>query len=318
MNSIGRWLSVALVAWSASAAAQEIQLFENDNYSGRRFASNGSVQDLDSTGFNDRASSVLIRAGQWQLCSDAYYRGRCATLGPGNYPSLRSQGLNRSVSSIREVGWTGGGGVPGGGGGFVGGSVTLYEGTGLSGRSITVNQPMPNLDGTGFNDRAQSAVVSAGTWQLCVDADFQSTCEVFRPGQYGDLAGVSGRVSSMRPIGGGGQGGGGQGGGWSGGGWGGNTRVVLYESPNFGGRSMTVTNDVVPNLAGSGFNDRASSIRVERGYWMFCSDADFQGQCRTFGPGDYPNLPPGFSNQISSGRRISNDYPYNAAPRWQN
>jgi uncharacterized protein len=48
----------------------------------------------------------------------------------------------------------------------------------------------------------------------------------------------------------------------------------------------------------------------------FCSDAEFRGTCRTFGPGDYPNLPAGLNNQIPSGRRISNDYPYNTSPNW--
>ena len=38
---------------------------------------------------------------------------------------------------------------------------------------------------------------------------------------------------------------------------------------------------------------------------------------RTFGPGDYPTLS-WFSNRISSGRRISNEYPYNSAPQWRN
>jgi len=70
------------------------------------------------------------------------------------------------------------------------------------------------------------------------------------------------------------------------------------------------------NFDGNSFNDRASSLRVERGYWMFCSDAGFRGTCRTFGPGDYPNLPPGLDNRISSGRRIHNEYPYNSSPNW--
>ena len=50
---------------------------------------------------------------------------------------------------------------------------------------------------------------------------------------------------------------------------------------------------------------------------MFCSDANFEGECRTFGPGDYPQLG-WLSNRISLGRRISNDYPYNAPPQWRN
>ena len=70
------------------------------------------------------------------------------------------------------------------------------------------------------------------------------------------------------------------------------------------------------NLDPTGFNDRASSLRVESGYWIFCSDSDFRGDCRTFGPGDYASLP-GMNNVISSGRQISNDYPYGEKPNWQ-
>ena len=57
-------------------------------------------------------------------------------------------------------------------------------------------------------------------------------------------------------------------------------------------------------------------MRVERGYWMFCTDANFEGECRTFGPGDYPSLPGGMGNRISSGRKVNDEYPYNQPPRW--
>jgi len=70
------------------------------------------------------------------------------------------------------------------------------------------------------------------------------------------------------------------------------------------------------NLDPTGFNDRASSLRVESGYWIFCSDSEFRGDCRTFGPGDYASLP-GMNNVISSGRQISNEYPYGEKPNWQ-
>jgi hypothetical protein len=92
-------------------------------------------------------------------------------------------------------------------------------------------------------------------------------------------------------------------------------RATLYEGSNLSGRSFPV-NDAMPNLGRTGFNDRASSLRVESGYWIFCSDSDFRGECRTFGPGEYASLP-GLNNVISSGRRISNDYPYGDRPNWQ-
>ena len=73
---------------------------------------------------------------------------------------------------------------------------------------------------------------------------------------------------------------------------------------------------MVRNLDRTSFNDRAASLRVERGYWIFCSDANFEGDCRTFGPGDYPNLPGELNRRISSGRMISERYPYSAPPAW--
>jgi hypothetical protein len=93
-------------------------------------------------------------------------------------------------------------------------------------------------------------------------------------------------------------------------------RVVLYEAPNFNGRSLAIAGDFVGNLADRGFGNRASSMRVERGYWMFCSEPGFNGECRTFGPGDYPSLPWALDNRISSGRRIANEYPYGEEPVW--
>ena len=90
--------------------------------------------------------------------------------------------------------------------------------------------------------------------------------------------------------------------------------IILYEYDSFGGRSFVA--EVLANLNGTGFNDRASSLRIEGGYWLFCSDRNFHGDCLTFGPGDYPTLPRSLNNRISSGRRIHDQYPYSQSPTW--
>jgi hypothetical protein len=227
------------------------------------------------------------------------------TLGPGQYANLGSIGLAYAISSAREMsGWPGGGG--GGSGG--GGRVVLYESHAFYGRTFDVNGIVANFDGTGFNDRAQSMVVNDGTWELCVDANFGGHCQAFGPGRYANLGALGGQLSSIRPVAGGGGGGGD---------WGGGSRAILFEGPNFSGRTFVIGGQVVANLDGTGFNDRATSLRVEGGYWVFCSDAQFGGECQTFGPGDYPALPPGLNNRISSGRRVSGTYPYNSSPNWQ-
>ena len=93
--------------------------------------------------------------------------------------------------------------------------------------------------------------------------------------------------------------------------------ATLYEGHDFQGRQFPMTREVMNNLDRTGFNDRAGSLRVTSGYWVFCSDANFQGDCRTFGPGEYPNLERELDRRISSGRLISNAYPYSGQPQWE-
>ena len=292
-----------LLACAGIASAQDIVLFNGPEFNGRRFTADHTVANLAEEGFNDRASSVIVNRGAWQVCTDAYFRGRCATLQRGEYPDLAQVGLGNQISSARELGIVP---SPGPGGGRPA-AVTLYEDFGFRGTSLNVEQTLPNLSRSDFNDRARSLIVHEGTWELCRDDGFRGGCQTFGPGRYADLGALDGASSSIRPIA---AGGGGDGG------WGRGARVILYEAPGFGGRRMAIDETYLPNLASTGFNDRASSIRVERGYGMFCSDHDFRGTCRTFGPGDYAQLPPGLNDRISSGRRISEDYPYNASPRW--
>ena len=80
--------------------------------------------------------------------------------------------------------------------------VTFYEHEGFHGRTFTADGPIRNLDHTGFNDRAASAVVENGRWEACEDAYFQGRCVVLRPGQYGSLGpmGLNHKISSIRPV----------------------------------------------------------------------------------------------------------------------
>lgn len=93
--------------------------------------------------------------------------------------------------------------------------------------------------------------------------------------------------------------------------------AVLYSNTDFRGDRYVIQGNYMRDLANTGFNDRAQSVHVDSGYWIFCSDAEFRGECRTFGPGDYRQLPRALDNRISSGRRISERYPYNGRPNWE-
>jgi hypothetical protein len=196
-------------------------------------------------------------------------------------------------------------------------SITFYENDNYGGRQFTADRPVTNFERNGFNDRVRSAVVHDGRWEICVDADFGGSCGVLAPGAYPSLGAYAGRVSSVRPVDD--RQAGTEGRNYDNRpdyrGRGREAQATLYERPNLSGRSYPI-NEPMQNLGRTGFNDRASSLHVESGYWIFCTDADFRGECRTFGPGDYASLP-GMNNAISSGRRISNDYPYRDRPNWQ-
>ena len=199
--------------------------------------------------------------------------------------------------------------------------ITFFEGDNYGGRQFSAEGPVTNFDRNGFNDRAHSAVVHDGRWEICVDADFNGGCSVLAPGAYPNLGAYAGRISSVRPMDGryssnldaryssssGNR--------YEDRGRDRQARATLYEGPNLSGRSFPIY-DTMPNLNTTGFNDRASSLHVESGYWIFCSDSEFRGECRTFGPGDYASLP-GMNNVISSGRQIASEYPYNDKPNWQ-
>ena len=88
---------------AAAGAKADLALYQDEDFRGRSMVVGQVVRNLTDEGFNDRVSSVMIRSGNWLLCTDADFKGQCITLGPGRYPSLRPMGLNDSVSSVREV-----------------------------------------------------------------------------------------------------------------------------------------------------------------------------------------------------------------------
>jgi uncharacterized protein YcfJ len=80
--------------------------------------------------------------------------------------------------------------------------VTFYERDGLRGRSFDADQPIQNFDRYGFNDRAASADVRGGRWEVCENARFEGRCVVLQPGRYNDLStiGLKFQISSVRPL----------------------------------------------------------------------------------------------------------------------
>ena len=97
-------LGVAALGFATQAAAQ-ITFYEGEGFRGRVFTTDKQVWNFERIGFNDRASSVVVTRGRWEVCEDAGFRGRCTILSPGNYPSLAPLGFNNRISSARPIEW---------------------------------------------------------------------------------------------------------------------------------------------------------------------------------------------------------------------
>ena len=276
-----------------AASAGEMTLYSRPGFDGREVTLRDTTPDLVGLGFNDRASSVVVRGGRWEVCVDADFRGGCKVLEPGEYPTL--EGFNDRISSAREVGRpTGGGGRWHDGHGRRG-MLELFTQAGLGGNSTRLVRDTEDFERIGFNDRTLSIAVEEGTWQLCVDADYRGGCRLFGPGRYPDLGReLGGRVSSARLV---------------------DQRaeqppprqddrapVLLFAEGDLRGRPLGVQRDE-SDLVPLGFNDKAASIIVNEGRWEFCMHANFGGRCVVYGPGRYPRLD-GMNQQISSVRRV--------------
>ena len=293
-------LACGLAATATAARAAEITLYEHANYAGQQLTLRGWTREIASTGFNDRASSIVVVSGRWELCTDADFRGTCAVFTRGEYPVIDTR-LNDRISSAREVGSYAD--RRGSYNDYGRGAIQLFDEPGLRGRSLRLDADATSLGRSGFNDRAASVEVTQGTWELCADDDFRGDCRTYAPGRYADLGyGMSRQVSSARLLRSAGEapafvspglpppppdqfG-----------------RAVLFSERGLRGTSLAIAGPV-PDLDRSNFNDRTASMIIESGMWIACRDSFFRGECRSFAPGRYDNLNDfGFGGTISSVR----------------
>jgi hypothetical protein len=305
------WGSIFFAALQAPATAQtaEITLYEAPGFAGRSLTLRGYTPNLEQIGFNDRASSIVVRSGTWQLCTDANFGGTCATLTRGEYRNLDGR-LTGQLSSAREVGSNSN--ETGNYGNYRRGSVEIFDRPDFQGTSILLDRDSGNFSNNGFNDRARSIIVHDGTWTMCTARGYGGECRTYARGRYANLGrGAAGDISSARINGdadapyvhGGGTSLSGQAASGSGASVGAG-RVILFDEDRMGGRSMVAAENVV-DLADTGFNDEVASIVIEGGSWEFCTDAFFRGQCRILKAGQYRRLDPVLFRSISSMRAAS-------------
>ena len=76
-------------------------LYDRPNFRGDSRDIVNSATNLGSIG--DRARSVQVYGGTWELCDGAFRNARCVTVSE-DVPDLRNLGLRNGVTSAREVG----------------------------------------------------------------------------------------------------------------------------------------------------------------------------------------------------------------------
>lgn len=208
LHRLTRAALVLAAAAAASAHAGELTLFTHSNFAGPPLTLRGSEPDLDRLGFNDRASSVVVRSGTWQLCEHSEYRGRCMVVERGEYPVL--DGFNDTISSVREI--SGGGGRDyrnddrrgdrdnERGYGHHREPIVLFSKSGFGGAKLGLRDAARTLDQYDFNDQVSSVIVNEGRWELCEHADYGGQCIVLEPGRYEYLDNMNNRISSLRRV----------------------------------------------------------------------------------------------------------------------
>ena len=258
-----KWIVAGVLAiGTTSAFAGRITLYEGQNFQGQYVTTNNSVAIVGSPAFANAASSIVVTDGIWEACTDAYFRGRCVQLLPGQYPTA-DVNLSGRIASVRQVEYAA--------------SATPAA---IKPQAVVVS-PTP-LVASPTQVVINSAPVVATAQSIAVSPAplINAPTAVVVTGQPVVVDPTPVVVSTGR--------------------------VVLYEYPNFGGARVIVDRGQARDLdwANFGYGHRPTSIRVESGTWMFCSEPTFRGECRILGPGEYPQLSGPLVAGISSAQQV--------------
>ena len=93
---------LVLAAPAANAARVGIILYQEDNFGGDSRALADDQPDLGWIHFDDRVSSIAVRRGVWELCTNDHYRGRCITI-DHDISRLSRLGMDDQISSVRRL-----------------------------------------------------------------------------------------------------------------------------------------------------------------------------------------------------------------------
>jgi hypothetical protein len=184
-----------VVPGQRTAASLGITVFADADYRGTSATFREDTQDLRPFGLTDKVTSLRVAPGEaWEACEHINYEGRCQVF-TGNHADLRPTRWSDIISSVRRVKDAD---VPRGRGRDIP-RLILFDARDFRGGSIEIDQTSPQL--RGFSNRAGSARVLSGRWELCERASFRGRCVIVNA-DVADLGrvGLSNEVSSARPV----------------------------------------------------------------------------------------------------------------------
>ena len=234
-----------------------IILHTDTNYRGNQTRYTDRTNNLFA--MNNRAESITVGRGEWQVCEGIGFGGRCVTLNR-SIANLSSLGMSDRIRSVRPLGDN----VPDPGSGAY---IVLFDQVNFRGTPTNYNSVQ-----TSIFKRARSITLGSGTWQICEGQNFTGRCEtISRSVSNLTPYSIGNTIRSVRPIGfvpprptp--------------------NLYIVIFDQENYRGNPTNY------NRSESSINVRAESITVGAGVWEVCSERNFAGSCETISQ-SMPNL----------------------------
>ena len=91
----------ALIAGSAYAGDTEIVIYKQPDFRGQSYLINGEVANIEH-GLASEGSSMVVKGGFWEVCTEHHFQGNCYVIASGQYPRL--MGLDNRIVSARFLG----------------------------------------------------------------------------------------------------------------------------------------------------------------------------------------------------------------------
>lgn len=187
---------LAAVPQASPAESPKLVLYAQTSLAGDSRSILASFSNLDAIDFDNKARSVRVVAGRWEICEEKQFK-RCQLV-EANVLDLDAVGLSHKVSSVRLLPSAGSAPTTSPATATTpGGQIVFFDKTGFRGGSLELREARGNL--AALTARAESVRVISGTWQLCTGMNYTGTCTTIAADRA-DLGQWRNKAVSARPV----------------------------------------------------------------------------------------------------------------------